>query len=832
MGLGYYRRKFDLLRRLEFLHTSLQVAPCHNCSFLSFQLLVMGGELTVIAFVSGGKDSFFSLLHCIANGHRIIALANLYPPDVGGQAEQDSDLNSHMYQTVGHSLVPLYADMLSLPLYRQEIRGAAVNQAKAYHVSGNVMPPSNIPNSGILEDETESMTDLLRRIKMEHSEANAVCAGAILSTYQRTRIESVALRMQLVPLAYLWQYPELPTSEPRDDSLLRDMAAVGLDARIIKVASGGLDEDLLWENVCVPMTRKRIAKAMKRFGGSVLGEGGEFETLVVNGPWPIFRGAIQVQEEQRKVIRGGAGEAWTAFTGGTVVNKDGEQPGVTEWLERLRRPDLLDKTFNDLLKSVNDDDLHRRVETPGIPIIRRSLENFDRRDQYHIYSGKWTSRISNISASYVGNDTDAQMERIKFVLLSIMEGVVHRSVHDIVFTTILLRSIDDFYTVNQRYAELFASKPNPPARVTIACGDNLARDQNVVISVVVALDSDQFRQSLHVQSRSYWAPANIGPYSQAVSVPLDSNSAGALVYVAGQIPLVPASMDIVTQAMLFDNVTSKAKLADFRLQTTLSLQHLWRIGKAMNVGWWIGAVAFLVANHEDIRHKVSISAFVWEAIHAQKDHTRFEGSATAANDADFDVWNHQRDNSRNFGTEREDHRLPDFAYLSLFNADDTKLQPDHGVVPPFFAAQVAQLPRNSEIEWQALGVFQAPLKFFETGSDHGNSFMACTMASEEIVFGYAGIKDTGTMTDINDRVEQSLHLLQKRCNIDNAAKGHKTIYTSYKVNCNEIKAQVIPCMSIWNIRGEELAAAIVLHYEVGDVSQTAGSGDTFPTKKG
>ncbi len=36
--------------------------------------------LRVIALVSGGKDSFYSLLHCMANGHRVVALANLHPP--------------------------------------------------------------------------------------------------------------------------------------------------------------------------------------------------------------------------------------------------------------------------------------------------------------------------------------------------------------------------------------------------------------------------------------------------------------------------------------------------------------------------------------------------------------------------------------------------------------------------------------------------------------------------------------------------------------------------------------------------------------------------------
>ena len=33
----------------------------------------------VIGLVSGGKDSTFNLLHCVANGHELIALATLTP---------------------------------------------------------------------------------------------------------------------------------------------------------------------------------------------------------------------------------------------------------------------------------------------------------------------------------------------------------------------------------------------------------------------------------------------------------------------------------------------------------------------------------------------------------------------------------------------------------------------------------------------------------------------------------------------------------------------------------------------------------------------------------
>lgn len=46
------------------------------------------------------------------------------------------------------------------------------------------------------------------------------------------------------------------------------------------------------------------------------------------------------------------------------------------------------------------------------------------------------------------------------------------------------------------------------------------------------------RHTMHVQSISHWAPANIGPYSQAVRV-------GDLIHLAGQIALVPGSMVMV-----------------------------------------------------------------------------------------------------------------------------------------------------------------------------------------------------------------------------------------------------------------------------------------------
>ncbi|KAL8659724.1 MAG: hypothetical protein Q9226_000280 [Calogaya cf. arnoldii] len=777
----------------------------------------MTQNLNVIGLVSGGKDSFFSLLHCQANGHRIIALANLYPPlgptdDNNNAEDEESDLNSFMYQTVGHTLIPLYADIVSLPLYRQEIRGTAVNQAKEYSTYHDDEDKLSSLTAVSHDDETESMMTLLQRIKADYPEANAVCSGAILSSYQRTRIESVALRMQLVPLAYLWQYPELPTPIPSEGGLLEDMAAVGMDARIVKVASGGLDEDLLWENVCAEATRKKIAKATGRFGGSVLGEGGEFETIVVDGPADFFKGTIEVGVEQRKIVRGGGGEALLRFMGGTSVRRKGHRDDDVGWLEKLRIPNRLDEAFEELLGTLD----HARNHTPAVEsspsVARTSPLQCKWGDKYHVCTGRWTTQISNLSASHIKDNTQAQMKDINRTLRSVLEHEFHRSTADIVFTTILLRSMDDFQAVNQTYAELFGTRPNPPARVTVACGNKLPPGVNVMVSVVVGLDPDVARRHLHVQSISYWAPANIGPYSQATSVRLGTDDdAATVVYVAGQIPLVPESMDIVARTRPPEEPECEQDTATFRLQTTLALQHLWRIGKAMGVSWWVGTIAFVVAG-KDIRGKALSTASAWMKIHVPEKGGEFVRASTPTDDTGFDVWNERRIDGQSFITDQDKVVLPDFSCLSIVPGNGVEIS-GYPVVPPFFAVEVAQLPRGSRIEWQGLGVSRTAVKFFEPICEHGSSITACCMGSGEKIYGFIGIGLSSTEDDMYSRIESSISVLLKSCNISRTVEGHRTVYTSQAIDLKRFQAQIIPCRSIWNAQGEELSAAIVVEYE-------------------
>lgn len=44
-------------------------------------------KMRVIALISGGKDSCFNMMQCVAAGHEIVALANLYPVEKGTEID-------------------------------------------------------------------------------------------------------------------------------------------------------------------------------------------------------------------------------------------------------------------------------------------------------------------------------------------------------------------------------------------------------------------------------------------------------------------------------------------------------------------------------------------------------------------------------------------------------------------------------------------------------------------------------------------------------------------------------------------------------------------------
>ncbi|KAH0541641.1 hypothetical protein FGG08_003872 [Glutinoglossum americanum] len=799
------------------------------------------GTLNVIALISGGKDSFFSILHCLANGHSVIALANLHPPlpsENGTDAEEQptDDLNSFMYQTVGHTVIRLYGGALGIPLYRQPIVGTTLNAGKNYRPPGDDQPSvSSWP-----VDETESLVPLLQRILLDYPAANAISTGAILSDYQRTRVESVAVRLGLVPLSYLWQYPHLGCG--LETSLLDDMRAVGQDARIIKVASGGLDPSFLWENVAEQRTTRRLLRAMERFGGlgggAVLGEGGEYETLVVDGPPPLWKKRIDIGGQDRVIVHGGGGSAYLKFTGASLVAKECISPTLSpaEGSQRLGAfgnlhiPKLLGADFDKAIRSI---DIGGEVDA-GLNSIqpRETVCGGDLvvGDTWVVRRGEAALFISNMVADKrERGSVETEIADVVKRLRTLLESE-DKTPDDIAHATILLRSMASFPCVNKAYSTLFA-RPNPPARATVACGEFLRGGIHVLLSAVVDLGQREFREGLHVQSRSYWAPANIGPYSQAIACPLQLNQDGvcradsasdSLIYVAGQIPLEPATMEppnLVGHEL--------GDLFSFRFQVALALQHLWRIGESMCAKWWTGGVAF-IARHPDIRRRAVIAGRVWEERNSARWGVCDAGSGGQEEEAIVDIWDRKYGGANAIlGNGMTRSLLPNFELIDATGS----------LVPtsPFFAVEVDELPRGSHIEWSALGV-SGPGRIrisdeIEIGSNCCILFKQCLFINGNTAMSYGTIRDGLP----NDRFRSAL---EQMVLLD--AKSHPqtvgsekilqiTLYTAKDPGweaawdssspplCDLPAVTVMPCRSVWGKDGTRVGAGVVVRSETSSV---------------
>lgn len=218
--------------------------------------------MRVLALMSGGKDSCYTMMKCVEHGHEVVGIANLHPLSAAVM-----EMDSFMYQTVGSELVPVLADALGLPLFRAPIRGVALDQRLHYACADG--------------DEVEDLHQLLVRARAEVP-FDGVCSGAILSNYQRTRVEDVCSRLGLDSLAFLWQREQGP--------LLSEMASSGVEAVLVKVASLGLGAAQLGHSIreLEPLFRQ----LHDRFGFHQCGEGGEYETFTLD--CPLFSRPLQL----------------------------------------------------------------------------------------------------------------------------------------------------------------------------------------------------------------------------------------------------------------------------------------------------------------------------------------------------------------------------------------------------------------------------------------------------------------------------------------------------------------------------------------------------------
>lgn len=202
-----------------------------------------------IALVSGGKDSIYSICKLLDAGHTLEGL--LYMKST----EAYSD--SYMFQTVGSEAVRLIGECLNCPLFIYDTQCRPINQSLDY--------------VSTLGDEVEDLYDAIKNIS-DVVNFEAVCSGAILSNYQKKRVENICSRLGRTSIAPLWG--------KNQEELLNEMVEYGIDAIIVKIASP------LLKRSCLSMSLSQIGDYFKtvssKYGLNHCGEGGEYETVVLD----------------------------------------------------------------------------------------------------------------------------------------------------------------------------------------------------------------------------------------------------------------------------------------------------------------------------------------------------------------------------------------------------------------------------------------------------------------------------------------------------------------------------------------------------------------------
>ena len=205
------------------------------------------------ALVSGGKDSLYSAYLADTQGRTVDELVVLRPEDP----------ESMMFHTPNLDLVAL--------------------QAEAWEKSYRSVPVDG-------RGEAAELAALERAIT---GTQGWLVAGAIASSYQWSRLLTAAGRAGRPVYVPLWR------KDP--GRVVREEIAAGLDIRLVQLAAETLGPELLGGRLDVPLLEELERRSATVRRTNVAGEGGEYETLVVDAPF--FRSRIDLTDVEQEVER-------------------------------------------------------------------------------------------------------------------------------------------------------------------------------------------------------------------------------------------------------------------------------------------------------------------------------------------------------------------------------------------------------------------------------------------------------------------------------------------------------------------------------------------------
>jgi diphthine-ammonia ligase len=225
--------------------------------------------MKVAVLFSGGKDSTLALYDSLKKGMDVKYLVSIF----------SRNPESYMFHYPNMSMAIIQSLSIGIRLVTKKTEGEK-------------------------EKELEDLKKVLESLK---GEVEGVVVGAIASKYQKERVQKICKSLGLKMIAPLWgKKPEL---------LWKRLLDEGFEVMITSVSAGGLGKEWLGR-VIDRKGLEKLKKVAKKHRIHLSGEGGEFETLVLNGP--IFKRRLEVTQSEVQ---------WDGDSGRFVI-KDAKLQGV------------------------------------------------------------------------------------------------------------------------------------------------------------------------------------------------------------------------------------------------------------------------------------------------------------------------------------------------------------------------------------------------------------------------------------------------------------------------------------------------------------------------
>jgi predicted ATP pyrophosphatase (TIGR00289 family) len=204
--------------------------------------------MRIAVLATGGKDSTLALFDVLSKGYEVKYLASMIP------LREDS----WMFHYPNIRLVDLFAEAVEIPLVKAE-------------------------TSGVKEEEVEDLKRLIEKLDVD-----GVVSGAIASEYQKARVEKICEELKLECISPLWHKNPL--------NILKEIVDLKFDVMITGVCAYGFSIEWLGRRIDEAAI-KDLTELNRKYGVSLVGEGGEYETLVLDAP--LFKRRIRIIEAEK-----------------------------------------------------------------------------------------------------------------------------------------------------------------------------------------------------------------------------------------------------------------------------------------------------------------------------------------------------------------------------------------------------------------------------------------------------------------------------------------------------------------------------------------------------